>query len=73
VKLLRYEGLALGWVQPARALLLAGACAWTLWLGWQVLRRRGVAPLRQPVALACLALACVPVMGGWWLMFWGWS
>jgi len=73
VKLLRYEGLALGWVQPARALLLAGACAWTLWLGWRILRRRGVAPLRQPAALACLALACVPVLGGWWLMFWGWS
>ncbi|MCY1388830.1 4Fe-4S binding domain protein [compost metagenome] len=73
VKLLRYEGLALAWVQPARALLLAGAGVWALWLGWRIVRRRGVAPLRQPAALMCLALACAPVLGGWWLMFWGWN
>ncbi|MCY1262852.1 4Fe-4S binding domain protein [compost metagenome] len=73
VKLLRYEGLALAWVQPARALLLAGAGAWALWLGWRIVRRRGVAPLRQPAVLMCLALACAPVLGGWWLMFWGWN
>ncbi len=73
VKLLRYEGLALAWVPSARALMLLGACAWGLWLGWRIIRRRGVSPVRQPAVLACLVLACTPVLGGWWLMFWGWS
>lgn len=33
VKLLRYEGLLLEWVQPARAALLIAAMAWSLLLG----------------------------------------
>lgn len=73
VKLLRYEGLALAWAQPARAALLAGAIAWSLWLGWQVISQHGATGLRRLAAFACLALASGLVGYGWWLQFWGWS
>ncbi|SDG40147.1 Polyferredoxin [Pseudomonas benzenivorans] len=73
VKLLRYEGLALAWAQPARAALLAGAIAWSLGLGWQVISRHGANGLRRLAAFACLLLASGLVGYGWWLQFWGWS
>jgi polyferredoxin len=73
VKLLRYEGLELTWAQPARAALLAGAIAWSLWLGWQMVSRHAANGLRRLAAFACLVLACGLVGYGWWLQFWGWS
>lgn len=73
VKLLRYEGLALAWAQPARAALLAGAIAWSLWLGWRVIGQHGANGLRRLAAFACLLLASALVGYGWWLQFWGWS
>jgi hypothetical protein len=73
VKLLRYEGLALTWVQPARAGLLAAAIGWSLWLGWQVLGRHGARGLTRLAAFSCLALGTAGVGYGWWLQFWGWS
>ena len=73
VKLLRYEGLVLAWAQPARALLLAGLLLWSLYLGWQLLTRHGVAGVRRGAAGACLALATALVGYGWWLQFWGWN
>ena len=73
VKLLRYEGLALAWVQPARATLLAAAIGWSLWLGWQVLGRHGARGLNRLAAFCCLMLGSAGVGYGWWLQFWGWS
>jgi hypothetical protein len=73
VKLLRYEGLVLAWVQPARASLLVGAIAWSLWLGWQVLGRHAARGLKRLVAFGCLLLGSAGVGYGWWLQFWGWS
>jgi hypothetical protein len=73
VKLLRYEGLALAWVQPARAGLLVAAIVWSLWLGWQVLGRHGARGLNRLAAFSCLALGSAGVGYGWWLQFWGWS
>lgn len=70
VKLLRYEGVQLLWVQPARANLLLAATVWGLWLGWQVCR-----PLtsrqRLPL-LATLVLASLLIGAAWHLQFWGW-
>ena len=73
VKLLRYEGLTLAWAQPTRALLLAGLLLWSLYLGWQLLGRHGVAGVRRGAASTCLALAAALVGYGWWLQFWGWN
>ncbi|MCY1554806.1 hypothetical protein D9M68_914080 [compost metagenome] len=73
VKLLRYEGLALAWVQPVRAVLLVAAIGWSLWLGWQVISIHGGRGLHRLAAFACLILAAGLVGYGWWLQFWGWS
>lgn len=72
VKLLRYEGFLLNWVQPLRAVLLVGALIWTLYLGWKVLRQRNVHGMPLIASYACLLLACAPIVTGWWFMFWGW-
>ena len=70
VKLLRYEGLALLWVQPTRAALLLLVCGWCLWLSWQVC---AALPARRKAALMlCMTLACGLPGYGWWLQFWGW-
>jgi polyferredoxin len=72
VKLLRYEGLLLAWVQPVRAALLISMMLWSLMLGWKVLSRHGVRGLRRSVGAGCVALAAASVGYGWWLQFWGW-
>lgn len=72
VKLLRYEGLLLEWVQPARAALLIAAMLWSAWLGGKLLAGQKTSLFRRGVAGACL-LAAISVVGyGWWLQFWGW-
>ena len=72
VKLLRYEGLLLEWVQPARAVLLIAAMAWSAWLGWKLLARQDIARSWRCAASACLLAAIATVGYGWWLQFWGW-
>jgi polyferredoxin len=73
VKLLRYEGLLLEWVQPARACLLLGAIGWSLFLGWKRMARQGTTLPRRGGAGVCLLLANAWVGFGWWLQFWGWN
>jgi len=70
VKLLRYEGLALLWVQPTRAALLLAAIGWCLWLSWRVCSALPAA--RKAALLLSMALACSLIGYGWWLQFWGW-
>jgi hypothetical protein len=72
VKLLRYEGLLLEWVQPARVGLLVLATAWSLWLGCKRLEQMTASPIQRLPAMACLVLASGLVDYGWWLQFWGW-
>ena len=55
VSLLRGEGLGLGWVTPARELLLAGAALWTLRLGWGTSGRYTVQTVRRLGATLCIA------------------
>jgi hypothetical protein len=71
VKLLRYEGLGLAWVQSARAVLLMAAVGWCLWLGWRQLR--GVGRWSRCLAGLCVLLSTGLVGGGGWLQFWGWG
>ena len=70
VKLLRYEGLALLWVQPTRAALLLAAIGWCLWLSWRVCV--ALPAHRKAALLLSMALACSLIGYGWWLQFWGW-
>jgi polyferredoxin len=73
VKLLRYEGLLLEWVQPVRACLLVAAMGWSLLLGWKRLSRENRSLARRVSSSACLLLANGLIGFGWWLQFWGWS
>ena len=68
--LLRYEGLALLWVQPTRAALLGAAIGWCLWLSWRVCA--ALPAPRKAALLLSMALACSLIGYGWWLQFWGW-
>jgi polyferredoxin len=71
VTLLREEGLRLAWVDDLRALLLAGATLWSVWLAWRVvgLWTRG-GP--RVLAVSCVAAGALVGDGGWWLLFWLW-
>ncbi|MBF4207370.1 4Fe-4S binding protein [Pseudomonas donghuensis] len=73
VKLLRFEGLLLDWVQPARATLLIAALGWSLLLASKLLAAQHIRGWRRCGASACLLLAIAAVGHGWWLQFWGWS
>lgn len=73
VSLLHGEGMALSGLQPARALLVAGAAGWSVWLAWRIAGRwagRG----RRSAATACVALANVIAAAGWLSLFgiWPW-
>lgn len=54
---LRAEGVVFGWVPAARAVLLASAIAWTLWLGMHRLLAAPVPLARRIVALLCFAVS----------------
>jgi polyferredoxin len=71
VTMLRAEGLALSWVGFARALFLAGAALWSIWLAWRVCGLSARA-LPRGLATACVALATAVGLGGWGLLFWIW-
>lgn len=72
VTMLRAEGLALHWIGPVRAVLLAGAALWSVWLAWRVagLSSPGV---RRSLATGCIALAVAVSLVGWAMLFWGWT
>lgn len=69
---LRAENLGLYWVNDARAILVAGACVWSLWLIWSIAGRYTVSLLRR---LACLAAGALAIACGavhWIMLFWIW-
>ena len=72
VTLARAEGLSLGFVPAARALVLAVGAIWSLWLAWRML---APAPslARRLGAVACIALAVASIVAAWSLLFFGWS
>ncbi|MFQ6572270.1 4Fe-4S binding protein [Pseudomonas sp. UM16] len=72
VKLLRYEGLLLDWVQPARALLLIAAMTWSGYLAWTLLAQQNITLPRRCAASLCMLAGIAAVGAGWWLQFWGW-
>jgi polyferredoxin len=72
VNMLRHEGLSFDWVGAARMLLLASACAWSLWLAACVSRR--YVRSRAGAVLPTLAVggAVATAATGPALMFWFW-
>ena len=72
LSMLRHEGVALPWVGTARALLLAGAAAWSLWLAWRCTARYGASTTRRLAALVPMAVGALLIAGGWGLLFFWW-
>lgn len=72
VTLLAQDGLRMGWVEPLRAAMLAGATLWSLWLGWRIAGLHAQGPARRGVALVALLPGCVSTLGAWYLLFWVW-
>ncbi|MCP5163163.1 MAG: 4Fe-4S binding protein [Hahellaceae bacterium] len=69
--LLRAEQVPLFWVNDVRALLLAGATVWSLWLGWRIVGQYPSKGARY-VAMLSYSAAVVWSVFVWWLLFFYW-
>ncbi|MGQ5522022.1 4Fe-4S binding protein [Chitinimonas sp. PSY-7] len=72
VTLLKAEHVPLFWVSPTRAILLATATLWTLYLGWRICSQYSNTLTRCTLAWLCLTLACGVIDLGWITWFWLW-
>ena len=72
VTLLAQDGVRMGWVENARITMLAGAAAWSLWLGWRIAGLHARSLLTRSLSLAALLPACGSTLAAWHLLFWVW-
>lgn len=70
VSSLRAEGLALWWIDEARAGLLVGAWIWSLGLAYRILRREIASLPRLALALGSMAAGGCLAAASWALLFW---
>lgn len=70
--LLRGEGLILPWIGDARLALLLGASAWSLWLGWRILRHWGLGLRRAALCALPVLAALAWIDSAWGWLFWWW-
>jgi hypothetical protein len=70
--LAKAEGIGLGWLPHARALVLAVGSLWSLRLAWQLLGGAGN-PVRRLGGLLAFAAAVGIVVGAWGILFFGWG
>lgn len=73
VKLLRFDGFALDWVQNTRILILAGTACWSLYLAWRIMSYKKVNAIRCLEGMLAILPAVALIVGGWWLQFWGFN
>jgi polyferredoxin len=69
---LRAEGIALDWLTPLRAALLAVALGWSAWLGWQLVIVGAGATAARAIAMLLWLLPLAAVGASWWLTFFVW-
>ncbi|GAA3567908.1 4Fe-4S binding protein [Marinobacter xestospongiae] len=72
VTLLGNDGIRLGWVNEARATLLALGALASAVLAWKIAGGYATGG-RRMVAMVGPLLAILSILAAWWLMFWGWS
>ena len=70
VTLLRQEGFDLGLVGPLRAMMLAGASAWSLWLAYRIASLQAAGVPRRILAMIPIALAVAASAAVWAALFW---
>lgn len=71
VKLLQYDGITFWWVGDLRAIILAGASLWSLYLGGRILVCYQPDIGRWTGGFILFSLSIVPVTAAWILMLWG--
>ena len=72
VTLLKGEGVDMGFIDNLRAVLLAGASVWCLWLTWKITRTAGAALPRRLAATLAMVGALMVANANWVLLFWIW-
>lgn len=72
VTLLAQDGFYLGWIGLFRAMLLAAAAIWSLWLGWRISDLYAGRMWQRWLAGLALVPACASTLGAWYLLFWVW-
>ncbi|HKJ95158.1 MAG TPA: 4Fe-4S binding protein [Gammaproteobacteria bacterium] len=73
LSLLRADGVPVYWAGDLRAVMFAGASLWSLFLGWRLsAAHAGGSVMRRLGGTAGVVLALVPILYGWWLLYWGW-
>ncbi|MDI2112844.1 4Fe-4S binding protein [Commensalibacter nepenthis] len=72
VKLLQYDGIVFWWLKDARVTILAFFSLWSLYLGYNILRKSTDIFYKFIISFGLFALSLVPIVGAWWLMFMGW-
>ena len=70
VTMLKAEGLTSSLVGPARALLLAGAGFWSLWLSWRIAQTKTASRPRRALASLFFAGAAATGCAVWASLFW---
>ncbi len=70
VTMLKAEGFNSSLVGPARALLLAGAALWSLWLGWEIAGTKTTSGPRRFFATGFFAVAAAIGGAVWASLFW---
>ncbi len=70
--LLRGEGVFAPWAGDLRLVLLALASAWSLWLGWRILRQWRPGTRRTLLGLLPMVVALVWIDSAWGWLFWWW-
>lgn len=70
VSLLRHDGFALDFIDTLRAVMLAGAAAWSLWLGWRIAGLYAGNQVRRLAALLPLGAGVALCTFTWATLFW---
>jgi len=70
VKLLRYDGIRLAFINELRMGILVAATLWSLYLAHQILARYDIVPRLAMMAKILFAVTVIPVLAGWFFVFW---
>lgn len=72
IKLLQYEGIVFWWLKDMRAMILGGASIWSLYLGYNILKKYNKPYYQLFFSFGFYAVSLIPVIGAWVCMFWIW-
>jgi len=70
VKLLRYDGVRLGFISEIRLSILVGASLWSLWLARRILARYPLHLSSTLFAQGLFAFSLIPILISWVSLFW---